>query len=146
MEERGADFNVKRVARRALSVVLSLALVAGGCSRDLTTSGELSRLAREEIQVGERIDQTIRSQFYVYTEPGVNAYVTQVGEKVLAARAPAPRKASRPAAGAAAGDEAVSDIQSRLRARETRQPRFCWNCRKSLHARTDRCPFCGETQ
>ena len=24
--------------------------------------------------------------------------------------------------------------------------RFCWNCRKPLHARTDRCPFCSETQ
>jgi serine/threonine-protein kinase len=25
-------------------------------------------------------------------------------------------------------------------------PRFCWQCRKPLHARTDRCPFCGEQQ
>ena len=25
-------------------------------------------------------------------------------------------------------------------------PRFCWNCRKPLHARTDRCPFCREPQ
>jgi serine/threonine-protein kinase len=24
--------------------------------------------------------------------------------------------------------------------------RFCWNCRRPLHARTDRCPFCGELQ
>jgi serine/threonine-protein kinase len=24
--------------------------------------------------------------------------------------------------------------------------RFCWNCRKPLHARTDRCPFCSEAQ
>ena len=32
-------------------------------------------------------------------------------------------------------------------ARETpASPRFCWQCRKPLHARTDRCPFCGETQ
>lgn len=23
---------------------------------------------------------------------------------------------------------------------------FCWQCHKPLHARTDRCPFCGETQ
>ncbi len=33
------------------------------------------------------------------------------------------------------------------RPRETPpQPRFCWNCRKPLHARSDRCPFCGEAQ
>ena len=31
-------------------------------------------------------------------------------------------------------------------AREAPQPRFCWHCRKPLHARADRCPFCGETQ
>ena len=34
----------------------------------------------------------------------------------------------------------------RLRARETPQPRFCWHCRKPLHARSARCPFCGEAQ
>ena len=32
------------------------------------------------------------------------------------------------------------------RPRETPQPRFCWHCRKPLHARSDRCPFCGEAQ
>ena len=37
-------------------------------------------------------------------------------------------------------------IQTRLRAREAPAARFCWQCRKPLHARTDRCPFCGETQ
>jgi eukaryotic-like serine/threonine-protein kinase len=42
--------------------------------------------------------------------------------------------------------EAAQEIQSRLRARETPQPRFCWHCRKPLHARSDRCPFCGEAQ
>ena len=42
--------------------------------------------------------------------------------------------------------EQAQDIQTRLRARETPQPRFCWHCRKPLHARTARCPFCGEAQ
>jgi serine/threonine-protein kinase len=42
--------------------------------------------------------------------------------------------------------ENVAEIQSRLKARETPQPRFCWHCRKPLHARSGRCPFCGETQ
>jgi len=42
--------------------------------------------------------------------------------------------------------EGSQDIQTRLRAREAPQARFCWHCRKPLHARTDRCPFCGETQ
>jgi hypothetical protein len=42
--------------------------------------------------------------------------------------------------------EEVQDIQNRLKAREAPQPRFCWHCRKPLHARSDRCPFCGEAQ
>jgi len=37
-------------------------------------------------------------------------------------------------------------IQTRLRAREAPAARFCWQCRKPLHARTDRCPFCNEAQ
>jgi eukaryotic-like serine/threonine-protein kinase len=44
-----------------------------------------------------------------------------------------------------AGDD-VSDIQARLKAREAPQARFCWHCRKALHARTGKCPFCGEAQ
>jgi eukaryotic-like serine/threonine-protein kinase len=40
----------------------------------------------------------------------------------------------------------VQEIQTRLRAREAPPPRFCWHCRKPLHARSDRCPFCGEAQ
>ena len=37
-------------------------------------------------------------------------------------------------------------IHTRLRARDAPSGRFCWQCRKPLHARTDRCPFCGEKQ
>jgi serine/threonine-protein kinase len=46
----------------------------------------------------------------------------------------------------AAGGGQIQDIQDRLRARETPQSRFCWQCRKPLHPRADRCPFCGEAQ
>jgi serine/threonine protein kinase len=53
------------------------------------------------------------------------------------AAAAAPPRASR--------DDAQS-IHSRLRAREAPSARFCWHCRKPLHARTDRCPFCNEPQ
>jgi len=40
----------------------------------------------------------------------------------------------------------LAGIQARLRARETPAPRFCWKCRKALHSRAGRCPFCGEHQ
>jgi len=67
---------------------------------------------------------------------------------VLAARTPSAARRG-PAAAKDAARVARDDaqgIQSRLRARETPAGRFCWQCRKPLHARTDRCPFCGETQ
>jgi serine/threonine-protein kinase len=69
-------------------------------------------------------------------------------DDLLAARAPAGRRAKsrRTAVGLDLMDANVADIQSRLKARETPQARFCWQCRKPLHARTDRCPFCNEAQ
>jgi serine/threonine-protein kinase len=71
---------------------------------------------------------------------------SELMEDVLAARERAPRKAAGKARGAIAAATGVAEIQSRLRAREAPQPRFCWHCRKPLHARSDRCPFCGENQ
>jgi serine/threonine-protein kinase len=62
---------------------------------------------------------------------------------VIAAGNPSPRRRTTPSAGAV---EDVADIQSRLKARETLPARFCWHCRKPLHARADRCPFCNESQ
>ena len=50
-----------------------------------------------------------------------------------------------PAAGGGSGEQ-MQEIHSRLRARATPPARFCWHCRKPLHARSDRCPFCGESQ
>jgi hypothetical protein len=67
---------------------------------------------------------------------------------VLAARGTPPRRTPRtplPEAEPTVVD-AAHEIQSRLKAREAPQPRFCWHCRKPLHARSDRCPFCGEAQ
>ncbi len=37
-------------------------------------------------------------------------------------------------------------IASPARPRDTPLARFCWQCRKPLPARADRCPFCNETQ
>jgi serine/threonine-protein kinase len=62
---------------------------------------------------------------------------------VIEAGNTAPRRRTTPSGG---GAENVAEIQSRLKARETPPARFCWHCRKPLHARTDRCPFCNEKQ
>jgi serine/threonine-protein kinase len=63
---------------------------------------------------------------------------------VAASRTPQPSPVPR-GAGRTGRDDPQS-IQTRLRAREAPAARFCWHCRKPLHARSDRCPFCGESQ
>ena len=69
-------------------------------------------------------------------------------EDLLAARTPPPRRTPQaaPRDPSRGNRDDAQAIQSRLRAREGPAARFCWHCRKPLHARTDRCPFCGETQ
>jgi len=72
---------------------------------------------------------------------------------LMAARAAAqPRRtpAGHVAKAEAGGGRSIKDdahgIQTRLRAREAPAARFCWQCRKPLAARADKCPFCGEAQ
>ena len=75
---------------------------------------------------------------------------TDLMEDVLAARASTRRTPSPGGKHETPGARTVRDdaqgIQNRLRAREAPAARFCWQCRKPLHARTDRCPFCNEKQ
>ncbi len=66
-------------------------------------------------------------------------------EDVLAARTAPVRRAARAVAESPASSE-DPDRHQRIRSRETPQARFCWHCRKPLHARTSKCPFCGESQ
>jgi hypothetical protein len=88
--------------------------------------------------------------------PDISARYQRAGElldDVLAARSTSARRVPRTGAAAPSepaeplvGDGVAQDIHLRLKAREAPQPRFCWHCRKPLHARSDRCPFCGEGQ
>jgi serine/threonine protein kinase len=55
----------------------------------------------------------------------------------------ASRAAARPAT------PAEGPALPRAHAQDSASPpgaRFCWNCRKPLHARSNRCPFCSEPQ
>lgn len=67
-------------------------------------------------------------------------------DDVLAIRGTPPRRPAWQTPAPEPARDDVQEIQSRLKAREAPQPRFCWHCRKPLHARSDRCPFCGEAQ
>ncbi len=75
---------------------------------------------------------------------------TDLMEDVLSARTRRTPQSGRCSNGRRRGAPRRSDdsqgIQNRLRAREAPAARFCWQCRKPLHARTDRCPFCNEKQ
>jgi serine/threonine protein kinase len=71
-------------------------------------------------------------------------------DDLLAARTPPPKRPPQPVAHVEPAvrlpREEPHVVQSRVRSRENPTPRFCWQCRKPLHARSDRCPFCGEAQ
>jgi serine/threonine-protein kinase len=112
---------------------------------------DLERLRRGELVTPPRvknpkIPKAINDIVLKAMAPEIHARYQRAGElldDVLAARSVTPRRPARPSPSDAATAE---DIQSRLKAREVPQPRFCWHCRKPLHARADRCPFCGESQ
>jgi len=128
-------------------------MLTGSLPYDTPAPADIERLMRGELVSPPRlknskIPKAINDIVLRALDPDMTTRYQRASDlldEVLAAREPAPRRASRGPAGAAA-EEPVSDIQSRLRAREAPQPRFCWNCRKSLQARSARCPFCGETQ
>lgn len=67
------------------------------------------------------------------------------------ARSPTPARPAEPARAATRPSSPPADHAPPGRARPAEPPahaaaRFCWNCRKPLHARSSRCPFCGEPQ
>lgn len=139
-------------------------MLTGSLPYSTPAPADVERLVRGELTVpprarNQKIPEGISEIVMKAMAPDVASRyqrASELLEAVLAARAPAPartmasahgRRPWRPAPleGQTAG-EALDDIQSRLRARQTPQARFCWHCRKPLHARADRCPFCGESQ
>jgi serine/threonine-protein kinase len=60
-------------------------------------------------------------------------------------RPPVPARALADPPRSAPHEPVAPGVAARLKTREP-VPRFCWQCRKPLHARSDRCPFCGEAQ
>jgi serine/threonine-protein kinase len=132
-------------------------MLTGTLPYNTPTPADLDRLMRGELVTAPRlknpkIPKAINDIVLRALAPDLSTRYQRPAEllnDVLAARQPSVRRVVRPGVsphGMAAGEERVVDIQSRLRARETPQPRFCWHCRKPLHARAARCPFCNEAQ
>jgi eukaryotic-like serine/threonine-protein kinase len=128
-------------------------MLTGVLPYDTPSPADLDRLMRGELLSAPRlknpkVPKAINAIVLKAMAPDIHARYQRAGElldDVVAARAGGPARVTRAAKGDAAGDSA-QEIQVRLKARETPQPRFCWHCRKPLHARSDRCPFCGEAQ
>jgi eukaryotic-like serine/threonine-protein kinase len=118
------------------------------------TPADVERLARGELVTAprlrnNRIPKAIDDIVMRALAPDLGTRYARAADllgDVLAARERTPRRVERRESSAARAEDQVAEIQSRLKARETPAPRFCWHCRKPLHARSDRCPFCGEGQ
>ncbi|MDP1570520.1 MAG: serine/threonine-protein kinase [Vicinamibacterales bacterium] len=133
-------------------------LLTGTLPYDTPAPGDLDRLMRGDLVTPPRvrnpkIPKALNDLVLKAMAPDISARFQRASDlldAVLAARPAPPAGARRPwrpaQVGAATPAEDVQDIQSRLRARETPQSRFCWHCRKPLPARSGKCPFCGENQ
>ena len=132
-------------------------MLTGALPYDTPAPGDLDKLMSGELVSPPRlknsaIPKAISDIVMKAMAPDLTARyqrATELLEDVLsarsAARTPAP-VGVRAAGGAGKGRDDAQSIQSRLRARDSPAARFCWHCRKPLHARTDRCPFCNESQ
>jgi serine/threonine-protein kinase len=118
---------------------------------DTPSPADLDRLMRGDLLTAPRlknpkIPKAINDIVLKAMAPEITARYQRASElldEVLAARGGSVRRTPRTGSDASSD---VEEIQTRLKAREAPQPRFCWQCRKPLHARSDRCPFCGEAQ
>jgi len=130
-------------------------MLTGVLPYDTPSPADLVRLMSGELRTAPRlknpkVPKAINDIVLKAMAPEIHARYQRAAElldDVIAARATSrvsrtPRETPKPET--ASND--AQDIQLRLKAREAPQPRFCWHCRKPLHARSDRCPFCGEAQ
>jgi serine/threonine-protein kinase len=128
-------------------------MLTGELPYNTPAPADVERLMRGELIVAPRvrnarIPKAINDIVLKALAPDVTMRYQRASDlldDLLAARQPAGRRA-RPRAADNGSEERPADIQSRLKARETPQPRLCWQCRKPLHARSARCPFCNEAQ
>ena len=134
-------------------------MLTGNLPYDTPTPADIDKLMSGELVAPPRLkNPSIPRQV---NDIVMRAMAPAVGERyqrasdmlddIVAVRAPKARRTppARPVAAELHGRTAVDEAalgQVRPRVRETPTPRFCWQCRKPLHARSDQCPFCGESQ
>jgi hypothetical protein len=131
-------------------------ILTGVLPYDTPSPADLDRLMSGELLTAPRlknpkIPKALNDIVLKAMAPAIPARYQRAGDlldDVLALREAGARRTPRTTLqGAGGASDEGQDIQTRLKAREaTAAPRFCWQCRKPLHARSDRCPFCGEAQ
>jgi serine/threonine-protein kinase len=129
-------------------------MLTGMLPYDTPSPADLDRLMKGELLTAPRlknpkIPRSINDIVLKAMAPEIHARYQRAGDlldDVIAARGSGSGRTPRPAPKHDGMSDEAQDIQLRLKAREAPQPRFCWHCRKPLHARSDRCPFCGEAQ
>ena len=133
-------------------------MMTGALPYDTPAPGDIAKLMRGDLITSPRlkngkIPKAINDILLRALAPDIPARYQNAADllnDVLGAREPTATAVRRTQRGtfntASTASEHVADIHSRLKARETPQPSFCWHCRKPLQARTDKCPFCNEAQ
>jgi len=129
-------------------------MLTGVLPYDAPSAADLERLMKGDLFTAPRlknpkIPKAINDIVVRAMAPEIHARYQRAADlldDVVAARGGGPTRTPRPAPRGDAASDSAQDIQIRLKAREAPPPRFCWHCRKPLHARSDRCPFCGEAQ
>jgi serine/threonine-protein kinase len=133
-------------------------MLTGMLPYDTPTPQDLEKLMRGDFVSPPRtknpkIPKALNDIIMKAMAPDIHARYQRAGElleDVLAARSSTPSRRTPRAGGPMASvseSQGAGEIQTRLKARDaTMSPKFCWHCRKPLHARADRCPFCGEGQ
>ena len=132
-------------------------MLTGMVPYDTPAPSDLGRLMRGDLVTPPRLKNAeiprILSDIVMQAmAPEVTARYQRASElldDVLAARHATAGGPADPAAGRSQGlprREVLRTLPSRTKARGVPPGRFCWHCRKPLHARSEECPFCGETQ
>ncbi|MEE2637736.1 MAG: serine/threonine-protein kinase [Acidobacteriota bacterium] len=138
-------------------------MLTGVLPYDTPAPHDLDRLRRGELVrpphlLNSAIPTTLDAVVMKAVSPEVTDRYQRAGElladlhdirtarRVAPAAAASGAAAGSPPAGSRLTDTPERGLHARLRSRATPASTFCWQCRKPLHARADRCPFCGETQ
>lgn len=130
-------------------------MLTGMLPYDTPSPADLERLMRGELVEPPKarnaaVPAAINDIVMRALAPDVSKRYQRAGElleAILGARSQIRRTPAAVSAPARPRGDAAQTVAARVRSRgDAPAARFCWQCRKPLHARTDKCPFCGEQQ